>query len=118
LNRLKKLATNGQLIFFSDEKNFLQDQKIYRKNNPWLCADISEVPIVMVTKFSATVMVLGVVSNEGNIMPPHFFEKGLKINAQEYLRSCRMLLNPGWTEWPMDVTTCSSRTARLRTTRK
>jgi hypothetical protein len=33
LNRLKKQATNGQLIFFSDEKNFSQDQKINRKNN-------------------------------------------------------------------------------------
>jgi hypothetical protein len=33
LNRLKKPATNGQLIFFSDKKNFSKDQKINRKNN-------------------------------------------------------------------------------------
>jgi hypothetical protein len=32
-NRLKKPVTNGQLIFFSDEKNFSQDQMINRKNN-------------------------------------------------------------------------------------
>ncbi len=69
LNRLKKPVTNGQFIFFSDKKNFLQDQKINRKNNRWLCADISEVPIVMVTKFPATVIVLGIVSNEGHVMP-------------------------------------------------
>ncbi len=28
LNRLKVSAVNGQLIFFSDEKNFSQEQKI------------------------------------------------------------------------------------------
>jgi hypothetical protein len=94
LNRLKKPATNGQLIFFSDEKNFSQDQKINRKNNRWLCADVSEVPIVMSTKFPATVMVLGVVSNEGDVMPPHFFEKGLKINAQEYLKVMQDVVKP------------------------
>ena len=30
----------------------------------------------MKTKFPATVMVFGVVSSEGHIMPPHFFEVG------------------------------------------
>jgi hypothetical protein len=94
LNKLKKPVTNGQLIFFSDEKNFSQDQKVNRKNNRWLCADISEVPIVMATKFPATVMVLGVVSNEGDVMPPHFFQKGLKINAQEYLKVMEEVVKP------------------------
>jgi hypothetical protein len=70
LNRLKKPATNGQLIFFSDKENFSQDQKINRKNNRWLCANISEVPIIMATKFLTTVIVLGNVSNEGDVMPP------------------------------------------------
>jgi hypothetical protein len=92
LNKLKKPVANGQLIFFSDEKNFSQDQKVNRKNNRWLCADISEVPIIMATKFPATVMVLGVVSNQGDVMPPHFFQKGLKINAQEYLKVLRLAL--------------------------
>jgi hypothetical protein len=78
LNRLKKPATNGQLIFFSDEKNFLQDQKITSKNNRWLCADISVVPIIMATKFPATTMVLGIVSNEDDVMPPTSSRKALK----------------------------------------
>jgi hypothetical protein len=51
LNRLKVPAANNQLIFFSDYKNFPQDQKVYRKNNRWLCSDITEVPIGMTTKF-------------------------------------------------------------------
>jgi AraC-like DNA-binding protein len=59
LNKLKNPAANGQLIFFSVGKNFSQDQKINRKNNRWLCSDISKVPIVMSTKFPATVMVPG-----------------------------------------------------------
>jgi len=82
-------SSKGQLIFFSDEKNFYQDQKVNRKNNRWLCWNISEVPIMMASMFPATVMVLGVVSNEGDVMPPHFFAKGLKIYAEEYVKVLR-----------------------------
>ncbi len=94
LNKLKNPAANGQLIFISDEKNFSQDQKVNKKNNRWLCADISEVPIVMATKFPATVMVLGVVSNEGDMMPPHIFAKGLKINTEEYVKVMKEMMKP------------------------
>ena len=40
---------------------------------------------VMKTKFPATVMVFGVVSSNGHIMPPHIFEVGLKVNTKVYL---------------------------------
>ena len=50
-----------------------------RKNN-------SGVPIVMVTKFHAIAMVLGLISNKGYVMPTHFFAKGLKIITEEYLK--------------------------------
>ena len=39
----------------------------------------------MKIKFPATVMVFGVVSREGHIMPPHIFEVGLKVNTKVYL---------------------------------
>ena len=39
----------------------------------------------MKTMFPATVMVFGVVSSEGHIMPPHIFEVGLKVNTKVYL---------------------------------
>ena len=42
-------------------------------------------PRVMKTKFPVTVMVFGVVSSEGHIMPPHIFEVGLKVNTKMYL---------------------------------
>jgi hypothetical protein len=41
---------------------------------------------MVATKFPATVMVLGMVNNEGKVMSSHFFKVGLKITAQEGLR--------------------------------
>ena len=40
---------------------------------------------VVKTKFPAAVMVFGVVSSEGHIMPPHIFEVGLKVDTKVYL---------------------------------
>ncbi len=94
LARLKHPSVSNQLIFFSDEKNFTQDQKVNRKNNRWLCSDPTEVPIVMSTKFPANVMVLGVISNKGDVMPPHIFAKGLKINTDEYLKVMEDVVKP------------------------
>ena len=91
---LRLSSSKGQLIFFSDKKNFLQDQKVNRKNNRWLCSDISKGPIMMASMFPATVMVLGVISNEGDVMPPHFFAKGLKINDEEYVKVLRDVVKP------------------------
>lgn len=35
----------------------------------------------MRTKFPSSVIVFGVVSNDGHVMPPHFFTQGLRVNA-------------------------------------
>ena len=51
----------------------------------WIATNNGDVPRVMKTKFPATVMVFGVVSSEGHIMPPHIFEVGLKVNTKVYL---------------------------------
>ena len=51
----------------------------------WIATNNRDVPRVMKTKFPATVMVFGVVSSEGHIMPPHIFEVGLKVNTKVYL---------------------------------
>ena len=51
----------------------------------WITTNNRNVPRVMKTKFPATVMVFGVVSSEGHIMPPHIFEVGLKVNTKVYL---------------------------------
>ena len=94
LLRLKKPKASKQIIFFSDEKNFTQDQKVNRKNNRWLCRSISEVPVVMHTKFPQAVMVLGVVSSDGDVMPPYFFPKGLKVNAEAYIEVIETVVKP------------------------
>ena len=50
-----------------------------------MIGDYVGVPHVMHTKFLATVMILGVVSNEGHVMPPHLFHQGLRVNAVTYI---------------------------------
>ena len=52
------------------------------------------VPRGMKTKFLATVMVFGVVSSEGHIMPPHIFEVGLKVNTKVYLDVLKSVVIP------------------------
>ena len=49
---------------------------------------------LMKTKFPCTVMVFGVISSEGHIMPPHIFEVGLKVNIKVYLDVLKSVLIP------------------------
>ncbi len=55
----------------------------------WIATNNSNLPKVMKTKFPATVMVFGVISSEGHIMPPHIFEIGLEVNTKIGRASCR-----------------------------
>ena len=65
LNKVTHPKISDMLWFYFDENNFDQDQKINRRNP-------SDVPHVTHTKSPEIVMVLGVVSNEGHVMPPYF----------------------------------------------
>ena len=94
LNKLKHPEKPGMIWFFSDEKNFVQDQKVNRKNDQWLCKRPDEVPTVIHTKFPASAMVLGVVSSEGDVMPPHFFTGGLRVNADAYTEMLDKVIKP------------------------
>ena len=51
----------------------------------WIATNNRDVPRVVKIKFPAMVMVFGVVSIEGHIMPPHIFKVGLKVNTKVYL---------------------------------
>ena len=51
----------------------------------------------MQMKFSVTSMVFGVVSSEGDVMPPHFFPEGLKLNTNGYIHFLSEIVNPGST---------------------
>ena len=60
----------------------------------WVATNNRDVPKVMKTKFSAPVIVFGVVSSEGHIMPPHIFEVGLKVNTKVYLDVLKSVVIP------------------------
>ena len=64
------------------------------QNHRWIATNNRDVPRVMKTKFLATVMVFGVVSSEGHIMPPHFFKVGLKVNTKVYLDVLKSVVIP------------------------
>ncbi len=89
LRELKKPASRGgeasKLVFFSDEKNFFQDRVVNRHDDRWICAESSELPVVMRAKYPSHLMMLGVVSNEEDVMAPHIFESGFRLSAQDYL---------------------------------
>ena len=89
LNKVKHPEIPDMLWFYSDEKNFDQDKKINRRNE-----DPSDFPHVMYTKFPATAMVLGVASNEGHVMPTHFFRQGLRVNAATYIEVFEAVVKP------------------------
>ena len=60
----------------------------------WIPTNNRNVPRVMKTKFPATVMVFSLVSSEGQIMPPHIFEVGLKVNTNVYLDVLKSVVLP------------------------
>ena len=60
----------------------------------WIATNTRDLPRVMKTKFPATVMVFGVVSSEGHIMPPPIFEVGLKVNTKVYLDVLKSVVIP------------------------
>ncbi|QQP39799.1 Transposable element tcb1 transposase, partial [Caligus rogercresseyi] len=73
-----------------------QDKNSNRQNDRWICQIVDEVPVVKHTKFPSSVMVLGVISSEGDVMPlpPHFFEKGLKVNTAIYIDNMKNVVKP------------------------
>ena len=60
----------------------------------WIATNNRDVPRVMKTKFPATVMVFGVVSSGGHIMPPNIFEVGLKVNTKVDLDMLKSMVIP------------------------
>lgn len=75
----------GMLCFFTDKKNFDQNQKVNPEGITDVYAKILKIfPWSCIQSFLATVIVLGVVSNEGSVLPPHFFPRSLCGNTVDY----------------------------------
>ena len=82
------------LRFFSDEKYFVVDGHKNKQNMRWICKSPEDVPALMRSKNPSGLMVMGVISNEGHVMPPYFFPKGLKINTEVYLDVLQRVMVP------------------------
>ncbi len=70
------------------------DQSFNSQNDRYICVDPADVAMVFRIKKLATAMVLVVISSEGDIMLPHFFSEGLKINQQVYLDVLEQVVVP------------------------
>ena len=98
LTSLKRSAA-GRIRFLSDEKIFCVDAKVNRQNDRWIAQDPEDVPVIGRTKHSASVHVLIVLSSEGHVMRPHFFQKGQTVNTSVYLNVLRDVIKP----WMVEV---------------
>ncbi|KAL1132100.1 hypothetical protein AAG570_010058 [Ranatra chinensis] len=94
LSKVKHPAEPQTISFFSDEKNFCQDQKHNTQNNRWLAYSTKDIPRVMQTKFPQTVMVFGCVSSKGDVMPPHLFQGGLRLTSDGYVELLNTVVKP------------------------
>ena len=68
------------------------------KTQIWIATNNKDVPRVIKTKFPATVMIFGVLSSKGHIMPPHIFEVGLKVNTKVYLDVLKSVVIPWYNQ--------------------
>ena len=84
-NERDRRCTAVQFMFSTDPSYDNRTIASTLKMQIWIATNNRDVLRVMKTKFPATVMVFGVVSSEGHIMPPHIFEVGLKVNTKVYL---------------------------------
>ena len=84
----------GTIRIFSDKKMWTVDQVRNSQNDRFLAYCVEEVPPILSTKHPASAMMLGVVASDGNRMPPHWFDKGLKINTEAYLNVMESVVKP------------------------
>lgn len=62
----------------------LQDQNVHRYKHSWLCVDpLKELSVIHI-KFTSTLIVLGVMSNEHHIMPIYSTNRTYSINNTTY----------------------------------
>jgi hypothetical protein len=84
------LKDGKDVIFFTDEKVFDLDSVSNSRLDRYLSSQkSSEVPenvkFKFQTKHPQSVMVFGLVASDGKKMPPFFWPKGTKINADAYI---------------------------------
>ena len=93
-NEQDRRCTTVQLMLSTDPSYDNGTIASTLKMQIWIATNNRDVPRLIKTKFLATVMVFGVVSSEGHIMPPHIFEVGLKVNTKVYLNVLKSVVIP------------------------
>ena len=93
-NERNRRCAAVQLMFSTDPSYDNRTIASTLKMQIWIATNNRDVPRVIKTKFPVAVMVFGVVSSEGHIMPPHIFEVGLKVNTRVYLDMRKSVVIP------------------------
>ena len=93
-NERDRRCTAVQLMVSTDPSYDNRTIASTLKMQIWIAMNNRDVPRVMKTKFPAMVMVFGVVSSQGHIIPPHVFEVGLKVNTKVYLDVLKRVVIP------------------------
>ena len=93
-NERDRKCTAVQLMLSTDPSYDNRTIASTLKMQIWIATNNRDIPRVMKTKFTAMVMVFGVVSSGGHIMPPHIFEVGLKVNTKVYLDVLKSVVIP------------------------
>ena len=93
-NERGRRCTAVQLILSTDPTYDNMAIASTLKMQIWIATNNRDVPRVMKTTFLAMVMVFGVVSSEGHIMPTHIFEVYLKVNTKVYLDGLKSVVIP------------------------
>ena len=93
-NKRDRRCATVQLMLSTDPSYDNKTIASTLKMQIWMATNNRDVPRVMETKFLAMVMVFGVVSSEGHIMPLHIFEVGLKVNTKVYLGVLKKVVIP------------------------
>ena len=87
--------SEGRVWIFIDKKEFIVDEAGNPGNMPVIDCNPTEVPPLMNSKNPATVKIFAGVTSEGTVIPSHFVEIALIINAEEYLK----ILNDVFLTW-------------------
>ena len=83
-----------QLILSTDPSYDNRTIASTHKMQIWIATNNRDMIRLVKTKFPATVLVFGVASSEGHIMPPHIFEVDLKVNTKVYLDVLKSVVIP------------------------
>ena len=89
-NERDRRCTAGQLMHSTDPR---YDNRTIASTLKMQIRTVQRLRVMKI-KFPVTVMVFGVVSSEGHIMPSHIFEVGLKVNNKVYLDVLKSVVIP------------------------